>query len=80
VLTAGLLASSFKRNATIPAAMGGCQADIGVSAAMAAAALGELRGGTPAQCLNGAEIAMELHLGLSCDPSEGLVQIPWIER
>ena len=60
--------------------MGGCQAEIGVSSAMAAAALTELFGGTPSQCLAAAEIAMEHHLGLTCDPIGGLVQIPCIER
>lgn len=80
LLTAGVVGSIFKRNATISAAMGGCQAEIGVSSAMAAAALCEMRGGTPQQCLNAAEIAMEHHLGLTCDPISGLVQIPCIER
>ncbi|MGI9526226.1 MAG: L-serine ammonia-lyase [Weeksellaceae bacterium] len=80
LLTAGVVGSIFKRNATISAAMGGCQAEIGVSSAMAAAALCEMRGGTPEQCLNAAEIAMEHHLGLTCDPINGLVQIPCIER
>ncbi|MDA0677679.1 MAG: L-serine ammonia-lyase [Bacteroidetes bacterium] len=70
----------FKKNATLSAAMGGCQAEIGVSSAMAAAALTELMGGTPEQCLSAAEIAMEHHLGLTCDPIAGLVQIPCIER
>ena len=60
--------------------MGGCQAEIGVSSAMAAAALCELMGGSPSQVLIAAEIAMEHHLGLTCDPIEGLVQIPCIER
>ncbi|CAM1344465.1 L-serine ammonia-lyase [Tenacibaculum amylolyticum] len=80
LLTAGEIGSLFKKNATISAAMGGCQAEIGVSSAMAAAALTELLGGTPAQCLEAAEIAMEHHLGLTCDPIGGLVQIPCIER
>ncbi|MXV38538.1 L-serine ammonia-lyase [Flavobacteriaceae bacterium Ap0902] len=80
LLTAGVVGSIFKRNATISAAMGGCQAEIGVSSAMAAAALCEMRGGTSEQCLNAAEIAMEHHLGLTCDPINGLVQIPCIER
>jgi L-serine dehydratase len=80
LLTAGEIGSIFKKNATISAAMGGCQAEIGVSSAMAAAALTELLGGTPAQCLVAAEIAMEHHLGLTCDPIGGLVQIPCIER
>lgn len=70
----------FKKNATISAAMGGCQAEIGVSSAMAAAALTELMGGDVYQVLTAAEIAMEHHLGLTCDPIGGLVQIPCIER
>lgn len=80
LLTAGEIGSIFKKNATISAAMGGCQAEIGVSSAMAAGALTELLGGTPAQCLVAAEIAMEHHLGLTCDPIGGLVQVPCIER
>lgn len=80
LLTAGEIGSIFKKNATISAAMGGCQAEIGVSSAMAAAALTELLGGSPAQCLVAAEIAMEHHLGLTCDPIGGLVQVPCIER
>jgi len=80
LLVAGEIGSLFKKNATISAAMGGCQAEIGVSSAMAAAALTELLGGTPAQSLVAAEIAMEHHLGLTCDPIGGLVQIPCIER
>ena len=60
--------------------MGGCQAEIGVSSAMAAAALTEGLGGSPAQALMAAEIAMEHHLGLTCDPIGGLVQVPCIER
>lgn len=78
--TAGVIGSIFKKGATISAAMGGCQAEIGVSSAMAAAALCELMGGTPAQVTMAAEIAMEHHLGLTCDPIGGLVQIPCIER
>lgn len=80
LLVSGEIGSLFKKNATISAAMGGCQAEIGVSSAMAAAALTELMGGTPAQVLIAAEIAMEHHLGLTCDPIAGLVQIPCIER
>ena len=80
LLIAGEIGSIFKKNATISAAMGGCQAEIGVSSAMAAAALTELLGGTPSQCLVAAEIAMEHHLGLTCDPIGGLVQVPCIER
>jgi L-serine dehydratase len=80
LLVAGEIGSLFKQGATISAAMGGCQAEIGVSSAMAAAALCELMGGTPEQVLMAAEIAMEHHLGLTCDPIAGLVQIPCIER
>jgi L-serine dehydratase len=80
LLTAGEIGSLFKKGATISAAMGGCQAEIGVSSAMAAGALTELMGGTPEQCLMASEISMEHHLGLTCDPIAGLVQIPCIER
>ena len=80
LLTASEVGSIFKKGATISAAMGGCQAEIGVSSAMAAAALTECMGGTQRQALMAAEIAMEHHLGLTCDPIKGLVQIPCIER
>lgn len=80
LMVAGEVGSIFKKGATISAAMGGCQAEIGVSSAMAAAALCEVMGGTPEQVLMAAEIAMEHHLGLTCDPIGGLVQIPCIER
>ena len=80
LLVAGEIGSIFKKGATISAAMGGCQAEIGVSSAMAAGGLCELLGGTPEQVLMAAEIAMEHHLGLTCDPIGGLVQIPCIER
>lgn len=80
LMVAGEIGSIFKKGATISAAMGGCQAEIGVSSAMAAAALCELMGGSPEQCLIAAEIAMEHHLGMTCDPIGGLVQIPCIER
>lgn len=80
LLVAGEIGSLFKKGATISAAMGGCQAEIGVSSAMAAGALCELLGGTAEQALIAAEIAMEHHLGLTCDPIGGLVQIPCIER
>ena len=80
LLVAGEIGSIFKKGATISAAMGGCQAEIGVSSAMAAGALTELLGGTPEQVLMASEIAMEHHLGLTCDPIGGLVQIPCIER
>ncbi|MDW8274026.1 MAG: L-serine ammonia-lyase, partial [Chitinophagales bacterium] len=78
--TASEIGSLFKKGSTISAAMGGCQAEIGVSSAMAAAALAERLGATPQQALQAAEIAMEHHLGLTCDPVGGLVQIPCIER
>ena len=80
LMVAGEIGSIFKKGATISAAMGGCQAEIGVSSAMAAAALCELMGGTPDQVLVAAEIAMEHHLGMTCDPIGGLVQVPCIER
>jgi L-serine dehydratase len=80
LLTASEVGSIFKKGATISAAMGGCQAEIGVSSSMAAAALTECLGGSQRQCLMAAEIAMEHHLGMTCDPVNGLVQIPCIER
>jgi L-serine dehydratase len=80
LLTASEIGCLFKKGATISAAMGGCQAEIGVSSAMAAAALTESLGGTLLQAMMAAEIAMEHHLGLTCDPIGGLVQIPCIER
>ncbi len=80
MLVAGEIGSLFKKGATISAAMGGCQAEIGVSSAMAAGGLTELLGGTPEQVLMASEIAMEHHLGLTCDPIGGLVQVPCIER
>ncbi|OAV45003.1 L-serine ammonia-lyase [Lewinella sp. 4G2] len=80
LLTAGEIGSLFKKGATISAAVGGCQAEIGVSSSMAAAGLTQALGGSPAQVLMAAEIAMEHHLGLTCDPVGGLVQIPCIER
>ncbi|MGB3541523.1 L-serine ammonia-lyase, iron-sulfur-dependent, subunit alpha, partial [Rubrivirga sp.] len=80
LMVAGEVGTFFKKGATISAAMGGCQAEIGVSSAMAAAALCEAEGGTPSQAFQAAEIAMEHHLGMTCDPIGGLVQIPCIER
>lgn len=80
LLTAGEVGSIVKKGATISAAMGGCQAEIGVSSAMAAAGLTELLGGSPKHAMMAAEIAMEHHLGLTCDPIGGLVQVPCIER
>ncbi|WP_258103310.1 L-serine ammonia-lyase [Marinoscillum sp. MHG1-6] len=80
LLTAGQIGILFKLGSTLSAAMGGCQAEIGVSSAMAAGALTECLGGTPQQAVMAAEMAMEHHLGLTCDPVGGLVQIPCIER
>lgn len=80
ILTASEIGSIFKKGATLSAAMGGCQAEIGVSSAMAAAALTECMGGSQRQVLMAAEIAMEHHLGMTCDPIGGLVQVPCIER
>lgn len=77
---ASLVGSLFRSRATISAAEGGCQAEIGVSSAMAAAALTDALGGSPEQTFIAAEIAMEHHLGLTCDPIGGLVQVPCIER
>jgi L-serine dehydratase len=80
LLTASEIGRFFKTGATISAAAGGCQAEIGVSSSMAAGALTECLGGTPDQVLMAAEIAAEHHLGMTCDPVGGLVQIPCIER
>jgi L-serine dehydratase len=80
LLTAGEIGSIIKKEATISAAMGGCQAEIGVSSAMSAAGLTQCLGGSAAQVAMAAEIALEHHLGLTCDPVGGLVQIPCIER
>lgn len=80
LLTASEVGSIFKKGATLSAAMGGCQAEIGVSSAMAAAGLTECMGGSQKQVMMASEIAMEHHLGLTCDPIGGLVQVPCIER
>lgn len=80
LMTAAEIGSIFKKGATISAAMGGCQAEIGVSSAMAAGALAEALGGDYRHALMASEIAMEHHLGLTCDPIGGLVQVPCIER
>ena len=80
LLVAGEVGTLFKKGATISAAVGGCQAEIGVSSAMAAAGLAHVMGASPGQALMAAEIAMEHHLGMTCDPIGGLVQIPCIER
>jgi L-serine dehydratase len=80
LLTATAIGSLFKANASISGAEAGCQGEVGSACAMAAGALCAVLGGTPAQVENAAEIAMEHHLGLTCDPVGGLVQIPCIER
>jgi len=80
LLTAGAIGFLYKENASISGAEVGCQGEVGVACSMAAAALTAVLGGTPAQVENAAEIAMEHHLGLTCDPVGGLVQIPCIER
>jgi L-serine dehydratase len=78
--TAGLVGNLVKTNASISGAEVGCQGEVGTACAMAAAAAAQLLGGTPPQVEYAAEIGMEHHLGLTCDPILGLVQIPCIER
>jgi len=80
LLTAGAIGLLYKENASISGAEVGCQGEVGVACSMAAAALCAVMGGTPEQVENAAEIGMEHHLGLTCDPVGGLVQIPCIER
>ncbi|MCB9162200.1 MAG: L-serine ammonia-lyase [Caldilineaceae bacterium] len=80
LLTAGAMGILYKENASISGADVGCQGEVGVACSMAAAGLAEVRGGTPGQVENAAEIGMEHNLGLTCDPVGGLVQIPCIER
>ena len=80
LLTAVAIGSLVKANASISGAEGGCQAEVGAACAMASGALCAVLGGTPRQIENAAEIAMEHHLGLTCDPVGGLVQVPCIER
>lgn len=80
LLTAVAIGSLVKANASISGAEGGCQAEVGTACAMASGALCAVLGGTPPQVENAAEIAMEYHLGLTCDPVGGLVQVPCIER
>jgi L-serine dehydratase len=80
LLTAGAIGLLYKENASISGAEVGCQGEVGVACSMAAAGLCAVLGGTPAQIENAAEIGMEHHLGLTCDPVGGLVQIPCIER
>ena len=78
--TAGLVGNIVKHNATISGAEGGCQAEVGVACSMAAAAASQLFGGSPAQIEYACEMGLEHHLGMTCDPVCGLVQIPCIER
>ena len=80
LLTAAAIGILYKENASISGAEVGCQGEVGVACSMAAGALCAVMGGTPAQVENAAEIGMEHHLGLTCDPVGGLVQIPCIER
>ena len=80
LLTAAVIGSLYKRNASISGAEVGCQGEVGVACSMAAGALTEVLGGTPRQVEQAAEIGMEHNLGLTCDPIKGLVQIPCIER
>ncbi|HJL93343.1 MAG TPA: L-serine ammonia-lyase [Woeseiaceae bacterium] len=80
LLTAAAIGILYKKNASISGAEVGCQGEVGSACSMAAGALTEVLGGTPAQVENAAEIAMEHNLGLTCDPIGGLVQIPCIER
>jgi L-serine dehydratase len=80
LLTAGAIGVLYKENASISGAEVGCQGEVGSACSMAAGALAEVMGGSPAQAENAAEIAMEHNLGLTCDPIGGLVQVPCIER
>jgi len=80
LLTAAAIGAIIKANASISGAEVGCQGEVGSAAAMAAAGLAAVSGGTPAQVENAAEIALEHHLGMTCDPIGGLVQVPCIER
>ena len=80
LLTAAAIGALYKENASISGAEVGCQGEVGVACSMAAGALCEVLGGTPAQVENAAEIGMEHNLGLTCDPIGGLVQVPCIER
>ncbi len=80
LLTAAAIGGLIKYNASISGAEAGCQAEVGSAAAMAAAGLAAVLGGTPEQIENAAEIALEHHLGMTCDPIRGLVQVPCIER
>lgn len=80
LLTAAAIGMVFQQTASISGAEVGCQGEVGVACSMAAASLAQVAGGTPQQVCNAAEIGMEHHLGLTCDPVRGLVQVPCIER
>ena len=80
LLTAAAIGGLIKANASISGAEAGCQAEVGSASSMAAAGLAAVLGGSPAQIENAAEIALEHHLGMTCDPVKGLVQVPCIER
>ena len=80
LLTAAAIGGIIKHNASISGAEVGCQGEVGSASAMAAAGLAAVLGGTPEQIENAAEIALEHHLGMTCDPVAGLVQVPCIER
>ena len=80
LLTAAAIGGIIKTNASISGAEVGCQGEVGSASAMAAAGLAAVMGGTPEQVENAAEIALEHHLGMTCDPIAGLVQVPCIER
>jgi L-serine dehydratase len=80
LLTAAAIGGLIKTNASISGAEVGCQGEVGSASSMAAAGLAAIMGGTPEQIENAAEIALEHHLGMTCDPIAGLVQVPCIER
>ena len=80
LLAAGAVGEIYQQSASISGAEVGCQGEVGVACSMAAAGLAQVMGGTPTQVCNAAEIGLEHHLGLTCDPVGGLVQIPCIER
>ncbi|MEM9574335.1 MAG: L-serine ammonia-lyase, iron-sulfur-dependent, subunit alpha, partial [Pseudomonadota bacterium] len=80
LLTSAAIGGLIKHNASISGAEVGCQGEVGSASAMAAAGLAAVMGGTPEQIENAAEIALEHHLGMTCDPVAGLVQVPCIER
>ena len=80
MFTAAAVGKIVAQNATLSAAAGGCQAEVGAAAAMAAAGLTEMRGGSAKQCINASAIALKSYMGLICDPLGGLVAVPCIKR